>query len=453
MSTIRPLSISKVVYQDTEASDCLSNIYGDSFTNLLRRHPHHGRFSRASCRAHRNSDKGLGVSRLRDKEEEVNLEANPDYPVSRFHCKFNKDAPSTARRKTVKIKVICSIYFRKCAHSQRSFKFLGSVPGSSASFADGSPPLQGYSERLDSGNFSSRRQGKLQENYKFIRRCNQGSTLVDSRPCTSKRQDDYSSKSRFSNFLRCFKDRMGSSSTRNQHRRSLERARSLRPHKLLGARSSISGYESFSATDKGESCPVWPGQLHCSSIHQPAGKHKISTPHSIGTRHMVLRSKQEHGDISNSCSREMELHSRWKVQNLSRFKEWMLDHNLFKQVTKHLGLPVVGLFASRVNHQMPEFVSWRPEPGAIATDAFNIPWDFPLSYLFLPFCLIPMCLSKVMQGQVDCILVAPVWRSRPWYPVLLSMLIERPLLLPQGQRILTQGQTRFTSFVARRNSS
>ena len=68
--------------------------------------------------------------------------------------------------------------------------------------------------------------------------------------------------------------------------------------------------------------------------------------------------------------------------------EWMLDHNLFKQITKHLGLPVVDLFASQVNHQMPEFVSWRPEPGAIATDTFNIPWDFPLSYLFPPFCLI-----------------------------------------------------------------
>ena len=53
--------------------------------------------------------------------------------------------------------------------------------------------------------------------------------------------------------------------------------------------------------------------------------------------------------------------------------EWMLDHNLFKQVTKHLGLPLVDLSASRVNHQTPKFVSWRPEPGAIATDAFNIP--------------------------------------------------------------------------------
>ena len=116
--------------------------------------------------------------------------------------------------------------------------------------------------------------------------------------------------------------------------------------------------------------------------------------------------------------------------------EWMLNHNLFKEVTKHLGPPVVDLFASQVNHQMPEFVSWRPEPGAIATDAFNIPWDFLLSYLFPPFCLIPMCLRKVMQEQVDCILITPVWRSRPWYPAFLSMLIERPLLLSQGQRIL-----------------
>ena len=47
----------------------------------------------------------------------------------------------------------------------RNFRFLGSVPGSSASFADGYPPLQGYSEILDSGNFSTRRQGKLQKNY------------------------------------------------------------------------------------------------------------------------------------------------------------------------------------------------------------------------------------------------------------------------------------------------
>ena len=64
----------------------------------------------------------------------------------------------------------------------------------------------------------------FKKNCKSIRGRNQGSTLVDSRPCTSKWQGDYSSKSGFSNFLRYFKDRMGSSSSRNQHRRPLEKS-------------------------------------------------------------------------------------------------------------------------------------------------------------------------------------------------------------------------------------
>ena len=44
------------------------------------------------------------ISRLRDKEKEVNLETNPNYPVSRFHCKLHKDAPSIVKRKTAKLK-------------------------------------------------------------------------------------------------------------------------------------------------------------------------------------------------------------------------------------------------------------------------------------------------------------------------------------------------------------
>ena len=206
--------------------------------------------------------------------------------------------------------------------------------------------------------------------------------------------------------------------------------------KKLEAPDHINYSQSFSASDKGESCPVWPGQPHCGSIHQLTGRNEISTPHSTGTRHMVLRSRQEHGNISNHVPGKWSRTADGKSRIFHDSIEWMLDHNLFKQVTKHLGLPVVDLFASWVNHQMPEFVSWRPEPGAIATDAFNIAWDFPLSYLFPPFCLIPMRLRKVMQEQVDRILIAPVWRSRSWYPALLPMLIERPLLLPQGQRIL-----------------
>ena len=78
----------------------------------------------------------------------------------------------------------------------------------------------GYSEKVDSGIFSMG--DKVDYKELSIKRRDQGSTLVVSRPCTSKWQGDYSSKSGFTNFLRCFKDQMGNSSGRNQHRRSLE---------------------------------------------------------------------------------------------------------------------------------------------------------------------------------------------------------------------------------------
>ena len=115
------------------------------------------------------------------------------------------------------------------------------------------------------------------------------------------------------------------------------------------------------------------GQLHCISMHYSAGRYRISTPHSIGTRHMALCSRQEHGDISNSCSRKMESHCRRRVQDLSRLNRMDDRSQSVKQITKHLRFPVVDLFASQINHQTLEFVSWRPEPRAIATDAFNTP--------------------------------------------------------------------------------
>ena len=58
--------------------------------------------------------------------------------------------------------------------------------------------------------------------------------------------------------------------------------------------------------------------------------------------------------------------------------------------------------------------------------------ELPVSSIFL----VQVCLRKVIQEQVDCILIAPVWRSQPWYPALLSVLIEPPVLLLQGRRIL-----------------
>ena len=111
--------------------------------------------------------------------------------------------------------------------------------------------------------------------------------------------------------------------------------------------------------------------------------------------------------------------------------EWMLHPAVLQALQKEAGCFDIDLFATRVNHQVPAFVSWRPEPGAVATDAFNVKWDFHLAYLFPPFCMIKRCLKKIQQDQSNCVLITPVWKSRPWYPVILSLLVGQPWLLPR----------------------
>ena len=56
--------------------------------------------------------------------------------------------------------------------------------------------------------------------------------------------------------------------------------------------------------------------------------------------------------------------------------EWMLHSAVFQALQKEVGCFDIDLFAISVNHQAPAFVSSRPDPEAVATDAFNVRWDF-----------------------------------------------------------------------------
>lgn len=42
--------------------------------------------------------------------------------------------------------------------------------------------------------------------------------------------------------------------------------------------------------------------------------------------------------------------------------EWMLNSNIFDALCKRLFFPSVDLFASRINTQLKNYVSWNPDP-------------------------------------------------------------------------------------------
>lgn len=110
--------------------------------------------------------------------------------------------------------------------------------------------------------------------------------------------------------------------------------------------------------------------------------------------------------------------------------DWMLNPAVFREISQQLGPSNVDLFASRLTHQLPAYVSWRPDPEAVETDAFSLDWTQCQGFANPPWNLISKVLTQVRLQGAQVILVAPVWRSQPWYPILLELLIMEPLLLP-----------------------
>ena len=117
--------------------------------------------------------------------------------------------------------------------------------------------------------------------------------------------------------------------------------------------------------------------------------------------------------------------------------EWMLHPMLCQWIMQVMGPCRVDLFATRLNSQLPHYISWRPDPFAVATNAFQIPWLYLNAYAFPPFCLVGRCLQKIKIERSSILLIAPVWPTQSWYPVLLESLVDIPMLLPQDQNLLS----------------
>lgn len=109
---------------------------------------------------------------------------------------------------------------------------------------------------------------------------------------------------------------------------------------------------------------------------------------------------------------------------------------MFKALDRKLGQLRVDLFATRLNNQLSNYISWRPDTFAIAADALQVPWRGMQGYAFPLFSLVGRCLQKLSQEQATVVLVAPVWPVQAWFPTLLASLVELPFLLQPYRDLL-----------------
>ena len=86
--------------------------------------------------------------------------------------------------------------------------------------------------------------------------------------------------------------------------------------------------------------------------------------------------------------------------------EWSLHPQVFKQICHKWFTPHVDLFATRLNHKVPLYVSAVPDQNAWEIDALNINWSGLTAYAYPPTALLHRVIQKIRQSSL-IIVIAP----------------------------------------------
>ena len=126
--------------------------------------------------------------------------------------------------------------------------------------------------------------------------------------------------------------------------------------------------------------------------------------------------------------------------------EWSLHPEIMKSIFRVWGTPEVDMFAIVSNSHLPRFLSPIPEPRALAVDALSQDWQGRSMYMFPPFPLLNKVIQKLRSSPAaEVVLIAPWWPSQSWFPHLLTLCVEHPLVLPYRQDLLSQQDQKYVS--------
>jgi len=124
--------------------------------------------------------------------------------------------------------------------------------------------------------------------------------------------------------------------------------------------------------------------------------------------------------------------------------DYTLTDKAFNRILEHWDCkPTLDLFATQHSAKVPRFVSWKPDPQAVGTDAFQSDWlklakGGPI-YANPPFSLIQKTLQRLMlyKEDLEMLLITPDWKAT-WWPLLQSMAIGEPLKLGPIEEVVFQ---------------
>ena len=107
---------------------------------------------------------------------------------------------------------------------------------------------------------------------------------------------------------------------------------------------------------------------------------------------------------------------------------------MFEKVIAKFGTSDIDLFASRANFKVEKYISYYPNPDASGVNAFATSCSDLRLYAFPPFAIISKVIPKIEYEKAEGILVVPILKTQIWFPGIMRLLVDYPLVLPNSNK-------------------
>ena len=210
------------------------------------------------------------------------------------------------------------------------------------------------------------------------------------------------------------------------------------PHQCVRDESNFSLSITSSSQGKEHHCTGIHGQHYSGGLYKASGRNSFhrTLRRSVECPEFVLQSQLLL--VKHIPGRFNTLADRMSRVDKPISTEWSLNQEIANKVFQIMDFPSIDLFATRLNHRLPFYVSPIPDQKALSIDALSMDWNRIHAYAFPPFHLIPAVINKIRLSQCKIVLIAPLWPDRPWFPELLSLLVSPPVSLPVIPNLLAQ---------------
>ena len=180
------------------------------------------------------------------------------------------------------------------------------------------------------------------------------------------------------------------------------------------------------------------GQHHSGSLYKASGTHSTELSEEVRNVLNLCLAHNIHLLVKHIPGRFNTLADRMSRIDKPISTEWSLNQEIANKIFQIMDFPSIDLFATRLNHRLPIYVSPIPDQKALSIDALSMDWNSMHAYAFPQFHLIPAVINKIRLSQCKIVLIAPLWPDRPWFSELLGLLVSPPVSLPVIPNLLAQ---------------